>query len=66
MNDRNAREIAGILVDRTKGIEALERILAKEKGGTQKRIIGELIEFLRPELLGARAITEQRRGEDAI
>ena len=44
ISEKNAKQLASILTNRDKGIEAMEAILAKEKSSTQRRIITEFIE----------------------
>lgn len=60
INSKNAEAIANILVKKEKSIEVLENILKKEKNATQKRILTEVITELRPALLTAKTIQQQR------
>lgn len=56
LSEKNAKQLATILTDRTRGIEALERIAAAEKNEIQKRVISDFIRTLRPEVLATSAI----------
>ena len=58
LSKKNAKQLAVVLVNKEKGIEALEAILAREKSKTQKRIISEFIERLSSRTL-ATTQTEQ-------
>lgn len=59
LNKKNAREVAEILVNREKGIEALQAIIDKESNATQKRILNDFIKSLRPEVITSQAIQEE-------
>ena len=56
LNKKNAKQVAEILVNREKGIEALQNIINKEQSKTQQRILKDFVRSLRPELLGSQAL----------
>jgi hypothetical protein len=58
VSDKNAKALADILINRKNSISALENILAKENSQLQKRLIGEYMRSVRPELLVTQTITE--------
>lgn len=58
LNKKNAKQVAEILVDRDRGIEALQIIINKEQSATQKRVLQDFIRSLRPEVIGSQAIQE--------
>lgn len=59
LNNKNAKQLAEILVSREKSIAALESILKKEKAGVQKRLIEDVINEVRPSILTTKFITEE-------
>ena len=56
LNKKNAKQVAEILVNREKGIEALQNIINKEQSKTQQRILKDFVRSLRPEVLGSQAL----------
>ena len=56
LNKKNAKQVAEILVNREKGIKALQNIINKEQSKTQQRILKDFVRSLRPELLGSQAL----------
>jgi len=56
LNKKNTKQVAEILVNREKGIEALQNIINKEQSKTQQRILKDFVRSLRPELLGSQAL----------
>jgi len=58
LNKKNAKQVAEILVNREKGIEALQNIINKEQSKTQKRILIDFVKSLRPEVAGSQAIQD--------
>ena len=56
LNKKNVKQVAEILVNREKGIEALQNIINKEQSKTQQRILKDFVRSLRPELLGSQAL----------
>lgn len=56
LNKKNAKQVAEILVNREKGIEALQNIINKEQSKTQQRILRDFVRSLRPEVLGSQAL----------
>lgn len=59
ISEKNAKQLASIMVNRGKSIEALEKILTKEVNKNQKQIIRELITTLRPDIATTKAIEEE-------
>ena len=51
INEKNAKRLATILVNRKESIKLLESMMKKEQAPVQKRLIGEFIESIRPDLL---------------
>ena len=58
LNKKNAKQVAEILVNREKGIEALQNIINKEQSKTQKRILIDFVKSLRPEVAGSQVIQD--------
>ena len=58
LNKNNAKQVAEILVNRKKGIEALQSIIDKEDSLFQKRVLQTFIKSLRPEVTSSQAIKE--------
>lgn len=56
ISEKNAKQLANILVNRQNSINALENILTKEQSQVQKRLISEYINSVRPELLTTQTI----------
>lgn len=56
ISEKNAKQLANILVNRQNGINALENILTKEQSQVQKRLISEYISSVRPELFTTQTI----------
>jgi hypothetical protein len=56
LNKKNTKQVAEILVNREKGIEALQNIINKEQSKTQQRILKDFVRSLRPEVLGSQAL----------
>ena len=59
ISEKNAKELADVIVNKGKSIESLERILVKEANKDQKQIIRELIKTLRPDLGVTKAVEEE-------
>ena len=63
LNKNNAKQVAEILVNRKKGIEALQSIIDKEDSLFQKRVLQTFIKSLRPEVTSSQAIKESSENE---
>jgi hypothetical protein len=63
LNKNNTKQVAEILVNRKKGIEALQSIIDKEDSLFQKRVLQTFIKSLRPEVTSSQAIKEFSESE---
>ena len=63
LNKNNTKQVAEILVNRKKGIEALQSIIDKEDSLFQKRVLQTFIKSLRPEVTSSQAIKESSENE---
>ena len=63
LNKNNVKQVAEILVNRKKGIEALQSIIDKEDSLFQKRVLQTFIKSLRPEVTSSQAIKESSENE---
>lgn len=59
ISEKNAKQLATILVNRGRSIEALEKIAAKEKNQLQKRLINDFISSIRPEVITTGQIVQE-------
>ena len=58
ISEKNAKQLATILVNRKESIKLLESIVKKEQAPVQKRLINEFIKSIRPELLTTKALQD--------
>ena len=58
ISEKNAKRLATILVNRKESIKLLEGMMKKEQAPVQKRLIGEFIESIRPDLLITKGVQE--------
>jgi hypothetical protein len=59
ISEKNAKQLASIVVNKGKSIDTLEKILAKESNPTQKEIIRDMIKILVPSTTTTKAIEEE-------
>jgi hypothetical protein len=58
LSNKNAKELAQILVSKEKSIKALENILKKEQSGVQKRLVEDILNQVRPSIITSKTLTE--------
>jgi len=58
ISEKNAKQLASVIVNRGKSIETLEKILAKEKNLSQKEITRELIKILTPSVTTTKMVED--------
>ena len=59
LNSKNSKQVAEILVDKNKGIDALQKIIKQQENPSQKRILEQLVDSLQPQVGLSQAIPNE-------